>query len=455
MHTREANNRSPSGALAARAAVRRLFLAALLTASSTFGQSAAFSTASEDWQGLSEFVRMAQSKWGSGAVKVTAELNYDELSSSDSLVIFAPENRLDADSLTALLASGGRVVVLDDYGQSPSFLARFGIRRVAIDKTPRQTLRNDADLPIAEAAIESLGRARAGRHPMTLGVEHVALNHPMFLEHPELTPVLDVTFADGSSAPVAVTGIISGRGRLVAIGDPSVFINLMLRYPGNRGLAEGLLDYLMERDPGESGPRTLWIVAGDFTQVGSFGERSDLSARFREGVQSISNAADTLRKEGLPAPLALALAGILALFILARELKRNVSAPLALVPGFARARPLAAQMGPASRAEVLGGSHTSPLLSVIEMDVAIREALEIRLKLSSGLARDGLLAGLEQRGLSRADARDLVSLLDKTRSWGASLAARRPVRPSRSELKQVHDKAMHLLTLIRRAEQKR
>ena len=42
-----------------------------------------------------------------------------------------------------------------------------------------------------------------------------------------------------------MTGIIAKSGRLFAMGDPSVVINEMLRYPGNRAFASGLLKYLV------------------------------------------------------------------------------------------------------------------------------------------------------------------------------------------------------------------
>jgi hypothetical protein len=226
----------------------------------------------------------------------------------------------------------------------------------------------------------------------------------------------------------------------------------MMRYPGNRALAEGLLDYLMERDPGETGPRKLWIVSGNFSQVGSFGDEDGLARHIRETIEELGSAVERLREQGMPSSLALALAALLAVVVLSREVKRNFSPRLQLSPAFARPRLLAAQTGPASRAEVLGARSASPLLPVIEMDVALREALEIRLQVRSGLPSGEMQAALLGKGLSATDAKEVVVLLSETRKLAGSLASRRASRPSRPELKRLHQRAMHLLSAIKQAE---
>ena len=69
---------------------------------------------------------------------------------------------------------------------------------------------------------------------------------------------------------VAVAGQVD-EGRLIAIGDPSIFINMMLRYPGNRSFAEGLVHYLVQGDRHGDGPGRLFVLANDFDERAGFG----------------------------------------------------------------------------------------------------------------------------------------------------------------------------------------
>src|SRR6185369_6512064 len=80
---------------------------------------------------------------------------------------------------------------------------------------------------------------------------------------------------DLSLTPSAATGKC---GRLFAMGDPSAVMNSMLRYPGNRALAGRLVEYLVGDDTWGHRGGTLYIVTNDFTERGSFGNRSGLAA---------------------------------------------------------------------------------------------------------------------------------------------------------------------------------
>ena len=112
-----------------------------------------------------------------------------------------------------------------------------------------------------------------------------------------VAPVLTIAARGEPDATLAVTGIIMNRGRLFAMGDPSAFINLMLRYPGNRKFAEGLLTYLVEPDSwGERGGK-LYFVANRFQQKGQFGERSGFFAGLG---QVLTDAFTDVHEHGLP-----------------------------------------------------------------------------------------------------------------------------------------------------------
>src|SRR5690606_25117398 len=125
-------------------------------------------------------------------------------------------------------------------------------------------------------------------------VERVVTNHPQGLrELPgvELTRVLTLRGKSGESVALAVVGVIGDAeacglnpphtrqpnatcGRLFAMSDPSVFIDLMMQFDGNEKLARGVVKYLTESDVW--GPRNgkLYIVANRFGQVGHFGKQS-------------------------------------------------------------------------------------------------------------------------------------------------------------------------------------
>ncbi len=413
-----------------------------------------FATSGADWQGTAEFVRLAQRRLGTDRVHVTATLNYEELMPGDSLVVIFPGVELDGESLTTFLAEGGRVAILDDFGKSPSFLKRFGIHRVPPPLAPKDRLREDPDLAVAVPVIQTVAGTAQGRHPMTVGVERVITNHPVLLEHPDLTPVLEIPLEDGGAGTLAITGIISGNGRLLVVSDPSIFINLMLRYPGNRKLAVEMLDYLVSREVGRASSGRLLILTGEFTQKGHYGEPQDLTEEIMDSLSSLEEALGDIEGQGLPQALTLALAAVLAFWVLGSELRRNTFRQLTMSPAYARQAPLAAQTGASARAEILGAPQTSPLLSVIEMDAALREAVEQRLGINPSLRRAEFEERLATTKMGKDDAKELTALLETTRTYGASLAEGKPVRPSTTALKQLHDRSMKLLGAILEAEKK-
>ena len=124
---------------------------------------------------------------------------------------------------------------------------------------------------------------------MVAGVDRVVTIHPTALVHPNLTQVLKIPALGEPDATLAVTGIIAKSGRLFAMGDPSVVINEMLRYPGNRAFANGLAKYLVENDAGVSRGGKLYVVANDFSQKGPL--RRAAAGRARRTVHLLSEDA--------------------------------------------------------------------------------------------------------------------------------------------------------------------
>ena len=230
---------------------------------------AAFDLNDTTWEGGSELFELAKKKLGRDRLEIAATLDYSKLSPKDGVVILHPEVPLDYAELSAFLRAGGRLALLDDHGSGDKFLARFQIYRVRAPSTPAKMLRDNPNLAIAEPAVQIVAGQEQNRHPITQNVDSVVTNHPTALTHPNLTPVLTIAARGEPDATLAVTGIIVNRGRLFAMGDPSAFINLMLRYPGNRKFAEGLLTYLVEPDSwGERGGK-LYFVTNHFSAEGS------------------------------------------------------------------------------------------------------------------------------------------------------------------------------------------
>ncbi|MDH5491251.1 MAG: hypothetical protein OEY14_04805, partial [Myxococcales bacterium] len=149
----------------------------------------------------------------------------------DSLLIVYPTRALPASGLSEFLGRGGRIALADDYGSGESLLRVYGITRRPGVRGDPATLRSNPGLPVARAAIQ---------HPLTEGVGTLVTNHPAILEHAELRPIFAL---EGDADGLLLTGAV-GEGRLLALSDPSVLINNMLEFRGNRRFARNLLRYL-------------------------------------------------------------------------------------------------------------------------------------------------------------------------------------------------------------------
>ena len=135
------------------------------------------------------------------------------------------------------MKAGGRLAILDDYGRGEDLLSRFRIERIPAPTRPMQALRNNPNLAIAEPVTEQVAGKEWGPHPVVSNVKQLVTNHPTGMTHPQLSPVLQIRAAgNDQDVVVAVAGQVE-KGRLFAMSDPSAVINLMLRYPGNRGVS--------------------------------------------------------------------------------------------------------------------------------------------------------------------------------------------------------------------------
>ncbi|MDF2692558.1 MAG: hypothetical protein K0S65_941 [Labilithrix sp.] len=352
---------------------------------------APFDLAGSDWEGGTELVRLARAELGAARVTATTQIDFTDLKPEDGLILLYPERSLDVDELTKFMRAGGRVILLDDFGRGESLLLNFGMKRVPSPRQPAESLRHNPQLALAEPA---------SAHPVVADVNRVVTNHPTGLGHPDLSPVLKIRAASGEpDVTVAVAGAV-GQGRLLAVGDPSIVMNSMLRYSGNKTFARGLVRYAVDSDAwGKRGGR-LFIAAGNFDQKGAYGgEQSFLSEWFRD----LKDLLDQIRKEGLPSILAWGASIALGLALVVWVGSRAGRLHKPIVPRFIRRIPAVAQGGVAGHAAVIGAPQTTRVLAILELKSALEEQLTTMLGLSKVPGHQELLAQITERRLLDAE----------------------------------------------------
>lgn len=219
----------------------------------TTGASGDFATTNIQWNGLSDVLAVAAEE--DAELVVTSRLDLGTLTPRDGLLVVYPTEALPTDDLSDYMRAGGRLAVADDFGAADSLFRVFRIGRAEPDPDAPSVLRlrGNGELLVARPLTQ---------HPLTEGVGAVVTNHPRVLFHAELEPI----FAVGDQDAVVLAGAV-GEGRLVAIGDPSLFINNMLALDGNRRFASNLLLYLR----GDAGGRIYLLEPGG-ELVGRYGE---------------------------------------------------------------------------------------------------------------------------------------------------------------------------------------
>jgi hypothetical protein len=317
----------------------------------------------------------------------TTQIDFGELKPEDGLLLLYPERSLDVEQLSKFMHAGGRVIMLDDFGRGESLLTNFSMKRLPIPRRPAESLRNNPQLALAEPA---------SAHPVVADANRVVTNHPTGLGHPDLSPVLKIRAAgDEPDVMVAVAGAV-GHGRLLAVGDPSIVMNSMLRYAGNKAFARGLVRYAVDADAwGQRGGR-LFIASGSFEQKGSFGGESNTLS---EWLRDFKDLMDQIRREGLPAILAWSAAAALGLALVIWVGSRAGRLHKPVMPRFTRSIPTVAQGGVAGHAAVIAAPQTTRVLAILELKSALEEQLTMLLGLSKVPGHQELLEQVARRGL--------------------------------------------------------
>jgi hypothetical protein len=382
--------------------LRRLALAAGLGLALAGGRAAAapFEAHDTSWEGLRSLVDLAEAELGPARVVTAATLDWSTLTPADGLLLLHPERTVDADELAAFLRAGGRAAIVDDYGAGDRILQRYQIRRTPSPTNPLLTLRDNAAFAVAEPVAETVGGRQQAVHPVAAEVSRLVTNHPTGLLHPDLSPVLRIRARDEADVTLAVAGQV-GKGRLFAMGDPSAVMNLMLRYPGNRAFAAGLVRYLVDDDQWGSRQGRLVLVSNRFTEKGAYGSDSALGREVRDALRSLREGLLRVESGGLPRAALLSLAVLLLAGLsvwVAGAAARRYPKP---VPRFARPTGLLAQGGAAGRAAALAAPSTHRGLILLEQKHALEEAVGALLGLPRAPTMGPLVDELVRRKLVR------------------------------------------------------
>ncbi|MEO6572502.1 MAG: DUF4350 domain-containing protein [Polyangiaceae bacterium] len=344
---------------------------------------------SSDWEGCADFVRLAREELGDARIVPTSRLDLADLKREDGIILLHPEKTLDSGSLARFMKSGGRVILLDDFGSGDGLLEHFGMERVPAPAHPAEALRNNPQLAIASPA---------GPHPVVADVTRVVTNHATGLKHPDLSPVLKIRGNGEPDVLVAVAGAV-GQGRLLAVGDPSIVINAMLRYPGNKAFARAIVRYAGDDDVWGKRNGRVFIVNGNFEQKGAFGEESALDTEWNERLRAFADAIASTRSEGVSAAFAyfMAVAVTTGLLMWIVTIAGKTHRPV--TPRFTRSIPISAQGGIAGHAAVIAGERTSRALAMLEWKSALEEELCGLLGLDAPPAHDVLASQVAAAGL--------------------------------------------------------
>jgi hypothetical protein len=414
---------------------------------------AAFECNDESWQGFSGLYAIARSVAGANRTHLVASIDYGKLKPSDALLVIHPQILLDDSSLSGFIQAGGRVAIIDDFGTSDTFLERFSVRRLSAPGNPSLQLRNNVHLPIATPVEIGTNGQNPQRHPIVKNAEQVILNHPTAFVNPGLSAVLEIRTTEGSRVPVALTGIVGSDnpGRLFAMSDPSAFMNLMLRYPGNRNFAQGLIRYLTEED-GRAGKGGLYIVTNRFEQSGRFGTGLGLLADARHALER------TLRElqQGLPSSLLVLLVVVTLLGIARWVYQNSFRLGSTSIPKFLRAVPISTQAGWPGRAATLMSPSTHPAFVLMELRSSFRERLSHILSVDPNITSPALLSMIEEKRLLPSPTIDaLKRYLTELDGYERAVAARRGFRIRKTTLLRLMKQGLDILDHFNQFERNR
>ncbi|NHN46433.1 DUF4350 domain-containing protein [Halostella sp. JP-L12] len=235
----------------------QLLLAALVVITLLAGgvaastSTAGFGAYNPQWDGAADLREVAVTE-GADSRVVTDTAEYDATAPNGSVaVVLSPDESYDPDEaarIRTFVENGGTVVVADDFGgNGNALLADLGAD-ARINGDPLRDERHyyrSPNFPVAN---------NVSNHTLTADVGALTLNHGSAVAPNGATVLVrtsEFAYVDANrneeiddnetlaSSPVATSESV-GEGRVVVVGDPSLFINAMLDRAGNRAFVGNL-----------------------------------------------------------------------------------------------------------------------------------------------------------------------------------------------------------------------
>ena len=186
-----------------------------------------FAPQGDAWHGLGQWV----TSHGAEGIELQLPelLDWSRLAPSEPVLLVYPRSAVDLTQLRAFLGRGGRALVADEPGQASALIDAFALRPVPAPSSATAGYLGNGALPSARPL---------GDHPLGSQIEALVTNHPGALAGAG-RPVLGF-----SGTEIALARLLQvGDGQLLVLADPSVLINNMQGFPGNRRLGRNLLEW--------------------------------------------------------------------------------------------------------------------------------------------------------------------------------------------------------------------
>jgi hypothetical protein len=225
-------------------------LVVLLVAAST--SATAFGIYNPAWDGAAE-LRDAAESTGATSTIARETTAYDSVAPNETVSFVLSPNReytaAERQRIETFVRGGGTLVVAGDYGPQANALLRGLGSEARLDGRPvrdEEFYYRSPAMPVARNVTN---------HSTVADVPRLTLNHGTAVTPGNASVLVRTSgyaYLDAdrngqldasdpvASHPVATTERL-GRGTLVVVGDPSVFINAMLDRPGNRAFVRALV----------------------------------------------------------------------------------------------------------------------------------------------------------------------------------------------------------------------
>jgi len=208
----------------------------LPTAVPVFKSSSELSIFNTNWNGLSEFAKLAAEK--RSVRPIIHPYNLENVGNLNGvLLIFAPNiefSQAEAEEVKKFLEKGGTVFIADDFGTSNSLLEKLGIRARFSGKQVRDIFYSKNErFPVVIRMPPELSK----------NVSSLKLNVPSAVVAAKGEILTSRAAYFGRMGEYAIMAEIKyGNGRIVLFSDPSAFMNEMMKE--NREFSANLIEYL-------------------------------------------------------------------------------------------------------------------------------------------------------------------------------------------------------------------